>query len=154
MWLAVFSIITAGAMASLWFVRPSPACRSVAFTYNDPVIFAEYAMDVADACHARGVKTVAVTAGYMHDAPRRDFYAKMDAAKMPAKPPCCNRLRRFMFGSLIIKVNYPCHAPKPPTSTWIRVAPPQRINPTERGNVREMSGKKMIKAKPKNKAPI
>ena len=42
-------------------------CKSVAFTYNDPVIFAEYAMDVADACHELGIKTVAVTAGYMHD---------------------------------------------------------------------------------------
>ena len=40
-------------------------CRSVAFTYNDPVIFAEYALDTADACHARGVATVAVTAGYI-----------------------------------------------------------------------------------------
>lgn len=59
--------------------------RSVAFTYNDPVIFAEYAMDVADACHERGVKTVAVTAGYMHDAPRRAFYAKMDAANVDLK---------------------------------------------------------------------
>jgi pyruvate formate lyase activating enzyme len=60
-------------------------CKSVAFTYNDPVIFAEYAMDVADACHERGVQTVAVTAGYMHDQPRRDFYAKMDAANVDLK---------------------------------------------------------------------
>jgi pyruvate formate lyase activating enzyme len=60
-------------------------CKSVAFTYNDPVIFAEYAMDVADACHARGVQTVAVTAGYMHDQPRREFYAKMDAANVDLK---------------------------------------------------------------------
>ena len=57
----------------------------MAFTYNDPVIFAEYAMDVADACHARGIQTVAVTAGYMHDAPRREFYAKMDAANVDLK---------------------------------------------------------------------
>lgn len=60
-------------------------CKSVAFTYNDPVIFAEYAMDVADACHARGIKTVAVTAGYMHDQARRDFYAKIDAANVDLK---------------------------------------------------------------------
>jgi pyruvate formate lyase activating enzyme len=60
-------------------------CKSVAFTYNDPVIFAEYAMDVADACHAVGVKTVAVTAGYIHPEPRRDFYAKMDAANVDLK---------------------------------------------------------------------
>jgi len=60
-------------------------CKSVAFTYNDPVIFAEYAMDTADACHARGIQTVAVTAGYMHDQARRDFYAKMDAANVDLK---------------------------------------------------------------------
>ncbi len=60
-------------------------CKSIAFTYNDPVIFAEYAMDVADACRARGVKTVAVTAGYIHDQPRREFYAKMDAANVDLK---------------------------------------------------------------------
>ena len=59
--------------------------RSVAFTYNDPVVFAEYAMDVADACREAGIKTVAVTAGYMHEAPRREFYAKMDAANVDLK---------------------------------------------------------------------
>ncbi len=59
--------------------------KSVAFTYNDPVIFAEYAMDVADACHERGIQTVAVTAGYIHPEPRRAFYAKMDAANVDLK---------------------------------------------------------------------
>jgi len=63
----------------------SNGCKSVAFTYNDPVIFTEYAMDVADACHEVGVQAVAVTAGYMHDQPRRDFYAKMDAANVDLK---------------------------------------------------------------------
>lgn len=60
-------------------------CKSIAFTYNDPVIFAEYAMDVADACHAYGIKTVAVTAGYIHDQPRRDFFSKMDATNVDLK---------------------------------------------------------------------
>jgi pyruvate formate lyase activating enzyme len=60
-------------------------CRSVAFTYNDPVIFAEYALDVAEACHARGIRTVAVTAGYIHAEPRRAFYAQMDAANIDLK---------------------------------------------------------------------
>ncbi len=60
-------------------------CRSVAFTYNDPVIFAEYAMDAADACHARGLKTVAVTAGYIHAEPRQAFFARMDAANVDLK---------------------------------------------------------------------
>jgi pyruvate formate lyase activating enzyme len=59
--------------------------RSVAFTYNDPVIFAEYALDTADACHAKGIKTVAVTAGYIQPEARRDFFAKMDAANVDLK---------------------------------------------------------------------
>ena len=60
-------------------------CSSVAFTYNDPVIFAEYAMDVADACHEQGIKTVAVTAGYISPEPRRELFAKMDAANVDLK---------------------------------------------------------------------
>jgi pyruvate formate lyase activating enzyme len=60
-------------------------CDSVAFTYNDPVIFAEYAIDVALACRSRGVKTVAVTAGYITPEARREFYAVMDAANVDLK---------------------------------------------------------------------
>ncbi len=60
-------------------------CRSVAYTYNDPVIFMEYAIDVAEACHAQGIKSVAVTAGYMCPEPRREFYRYMDAANVDLK---------------------------------------------------------------------
>jgi len=60
-------------------------CKSVAFTYNDPVIFAEYAIDCANECHARGVKTVAVTAGYVTPEARRDFFAVIDAANVDLK---------------------------------------------------------------------
>lgn len=60
-------------------------CPSVAFTYNDPVIFMEYAMDIARACRARGVRTVAVTAGYICEEPRREFFAHMDAANVDLK---------------------------------------------------------------------
>jgi len=60
-------------------------CASVAFTYNDPVIFMEYAQDVADACRAEGIKSVAVTAGYMCPAPRTEFYSHMDAANVDLK---------------------------------------------------------------------
>ncbi len=60
-------------------------CRSVAFTYNDPVIFAEYAIDTAVACHERGIKTVAVTAGYIQGQARKDFFAPMDAANVDLK---------------------------------------------------------------------
>ena len=60
-------------------------CASVAFTYNDPVIFAEYAIDTAIACRAHGIRTVAVTSGYIHAEPRREFFAVMDAANVDLK---------------------------------------------------------------------
>ena len=60
-------------------------CRSVAFTYNDPTIFLEYAIATAEACHARGVKTVAVTAGYICPEPRRDLFAHIDAVNVDLK---------------------------------------------------------------------
>ncbi|MDP9441156.1 MAG: AmmeMemoRadiSam system radical SAM enzyme [Actinomycetota bacterium] len=60
-------------------------CRSVAFTYNDPTIFHEYAIDVADACRDRGIKAVAVTAGYVCPEPRVEFFDHMDAANVDLK---------------------------------------------------------------------
>ena len=60
-------------------------CRSVAFTYNDPVIFLEYAVDVAAACRDAGIRTVAVTAGEICAPPRREFFAAMDAANVDLK---------------------------------------------------------------------
>ena len=59
--------------------------RSVAFTYNDPVIFLEYAVDVAAACRESGVRPVAVTAGYITPEPREEFFAGMDAANVDLK---------------------------------------------------------------------
>jgi AmmeMemoRadiSam system radical SAM enzyme len=60
-------------------------CHSVAFTYNDPVIWAEYAIDTAKACRERGLKTIAVTSGYICDKPRRTFFDVMDAANVDLK---------------------------------------------------------------------
>lgn len=60
-------------------------CRSIAFTYNDPVIFHEYAIDVAQACRQQGIRTVAVTAGYVTAEPRSEFYSWMDAANVDLK---------------------------------------------------------------------
>ncbi len=60
-------------------------CRSVAYTYNDPVIFHEYAIDVARACRDKGIKSVAVTAGYVCPEPRKEFYRYMDAANVDLK---------------------------------------------------------------------
>ncbi len=60
-------------------------CRSVAFTYNDPTVFMEYAIDVADACREAGLVTVAVTAGYIEPEPRADLFAHLDAANVDLK---------------------------------------------------------------------
>jgi pyruvate formate lyase activating enzyme len=75
-------------------------CRSVAFTYNDPVIFAEYAMDVADACRALGIKTVAVTAGYITPQARGEFYRHMDAANVDLKAFTEEFYHRLCFAQL------------------------------------------------------
>jgi pyruvate formate lyase activating enzyme len=60
-------------------------CRSVAYTYNDPVVFHEYAIDVAKECHLRGIKSVAVTAGYVSEEARKEFFSYMDAANVDLK---------------------------------------------------------------------
>ena len=57
----------------------------MAFTYNDPVIFLEYAVDVAQACRERGIRSVAVSAGYICDEPRAEFFRHMDAANIDLK---------------------------------------------------------------------
>jgi pyruvate formate lyase activating enzyme len=75
-------------------------CRSVAFTYNDPVVFMEYAIDVAQACRARDIRAVAVTAGYMCDEPRREFYAHMDAANVDLKAFSERFYRKICGGEL------------------------------------------------------
>ncbi len=63
----------------------SLGCRSVAFTYNEPHIFHEYAVDTAKECRKLGIKTVAVTAGYVSPEPRKEFYEWMDAANVDLK---------------------------------------------------------------------
>ncbi len=60
-------------------------CRSVAYTYNDPVIFLEYAVDTAKACHEQDIKSVAVTAGYISAGAREEFFSCMDAANVDLK---------------------------------------------------------------------
>lgn len=66
-------------------VAEQTGAKSIAFTYNDPVIFMEYAMDVADACHEKNIKAVAVSAGYICDEPRRKFFDHIDAANIDLK---------------------------------------------------------------------
>jgi pyruvate formate lyase activating enzyme len=75
-------------------------CASVAFTYNDPTIFMEYAMDVADACHEVGVKAVAVSAGYIEAEPRRELYSHLDAANIDLKGFTEEFYKRVCIGHL------------------------------------------------------
>ena len=75
-------------------------CRSVAFTYNDPVIFLEYARDVAAACKDAGIRTVAVTAGYINSEPRAEFFSFIDAANIDLKAFDDDFYRRIAGGRL------------------------------------------------------
>ena len=75
-------------------------CASIAFTYNDPVIFMEYANDVADACHEHGIRTVAVTAGYVTPEPRAEFFRHVDAANVDLKAFTERFYRKICGGSL------------------------------------------------------
>ena len=95
-------------------------CASVAFTYNDPVIFHEYAVDVAAACRARGIRTVAVTAGFVEPEPRREFYAAMDAANIDLKAFTSGFYRRLCGARLepvLDTLRYVAHE----TDVWIEV---------------------------------
>ena len=75
-------------------------CRSVAFTYNEPVIFFEYARDVAKACHQKKIKTVAVTAGYIEKGAREEFFSFIDAANVDLKSFSEDFYRKYCSASL------------------------------------------------------
>jgi pyruvate formate lyase activating enzyme len=95
-------------------------CKSVAYTYNDPVIFHEYAIDVAKACHEKGIKSVAVTAGYVCDEPRREFYQYMDAANVDLKAFTEDFYHKLTGGHLepvLDTLKYIKHE----TDTWLEV---------------------------------
>ncbi len=93
-------LMDAASPATIVHAARQLGCRSVAFTYNDPVIFAEYALDVARACRSWGVKTVAVTAGYITDEARAEFYSEMDAANVDLKGFTEEFYHRQCYGAL------------------------------------------------------
>jgi pyruvate formate lyase activating enzyme len=95
-------------------------CRSVAFTYNDPVIFHEYAIDVARACHEHNIKTVAVTAGYVCAAPRQQFYHYIDAANVDLKA-FTERFYRNVTGSSLKPVLETLVYLKHDTQVWLEI---------------------------------
>lgn len=95
-------------------------CASVAYTYNDPVVFMEYAMDTAQACHEKNIKAVAVSAGYISDKPREAFYRYMDAANIDLKgfsEPFYKRLCGGKLQSVLETLKY-IHQE---TNVWLEV---------------------------------
>jgi pyruvate formate lyase activating enzyme len=97
---AMDRLMDAAAPDEIAAAAAAAGCRSVAYTYNDPIIFAEYAIDTALACHARGLANVAVTAGYIEPGPRAEFFAPMDAANVDLKSFSPDFYRKLTGGRL------------------------------------------------------
>lgn len=95
-------------------------CRSIAFTYNDPIIFMEYALDVAAACREVGIKTVAVTAGYIDPEPRVEFFAGVDAANVDLKA-FTDRFYYKICGGHLAPVLETLQYIKHETDTWLEL---------------------------------
>jgi pyruvate formate lyase activating enzyme len=95
-------------------------CRSVAFTYNDPVIFLEYAIDTAVACRENGIRTVAVSAAYITDEPRAEFFRHMDAANIDLKA-FTERFYHKLCGGHLQPVLDTLEYLKNETSTWFEL---------------------------------
>ena len=95
-------------------------CESVAYTYNDPVIFHEYAIDTAKACRELGIKSVAVSAGYVTTEPRAEFYQWMDAANIDLKA-FTERFYYQITGSHLEPVLDTLKYIKHETSTWLEL---------------------------------
>ncbi|MEI7605934.1 MAG: AmmeMemoRadiSam system radical SAM enzyme [Rhodospirillaceae bacterium] len=128
------SLSDSAAPETIAFAAERLGCASVAFTYNDPVIFHEYAVDVAAACHARGVRTVAVTAGYVCPEPRAEFYRHMDAANVDLKgfsERFYHDLCSAELGAVLDTLRYLRHE----TSVWLEITtlliPGENDGPTE-----------------------
>jgi pyruvate formate lyase activating enzyme len=95
-------------------------CASVAFTYNDPIVFHEYAIDVARACHKLDIRTVAVSSGYVNPQPRAEFYAHMDAVNIDLKAfseRFYHRICSGRLGPVLDSLKYIRHE----TKVWLEI---------------------------------
>ncbi|VAW92339.1 COG1180: Radical SAM, Pyruvate-formate lyase-activating enzyme like [hydrothermal vent metagenome] len=104
----------------LAIVAKRHGCKSIAFTYNDPVIFHEYAIDAAQACQAQGIKSVAVTAGFVCPEPRREFYRYMDAVNVDLKA-FTERFYRNIAGGDLQTVLDTLQYIKHETNVWLEI---------------------------------
>ncbi len=110
-------------------------CRSIAYTYNDPVIFHEYAIDVAQACREQGIKSVAVTAGYVCAEPRREFYRHMDAANVDLKA-FTEKFYKYVTGGRLGPVLETLLYLKQETQVWFEIT--NLLIPDENDDSREI----------------
>jgi len=60
-------------------------CPSIAFTYTEPTVFYEYMLDTAKLAHAKGIKTVWVTCGYLNEKPLVELSKYLDGANVDLK---------------------------------------------------------------------
>ena len=118
------------------FVAKEYGCESVAFTYNDPVIFHEYAIDIAQACHEVGVNSVAVSAGYVTPEPRQEFYQHMDAANIDLKA-FTERFYKKICGAQLAPVLETLQYLKHETKVWFELT--TLIIPTENDSDQELN---------------
>ena len=95
-------------------------CSSIAYTYNDPVIFLEYAVDVASACRQKNIKNIAVTAGYIDAEPRVEFFQAMDAANVDLKA-FTDRFYHKICGGHLAPVLETLEYIKHETSCWLEL---------------------------------
>ena len=109
-------------------------CRSIAFTYNDPVIFHEYAIDVAQACREKNIKAVAVSAGYVSEAPRAEFYQYMDAVNIDLKA-FSEKFYKYITGSHLQPVLETLIYLKQETNVWFEIT--NLVIPGENDSVKE-----------------
>jgi pyruvate formate lyase activating enzyme len=95
-------------------------CRSAAFTYNDPIVWAEYAIDTARACREQGIKTVAVTSGYITAAARPTFFEVMDAANVDLKGFTENFYQHYTLSHLQPVLDTLCWL-RHESSVWVEI---------------------------------
>lgn len=114
------TLADAASPETLALVAKKSGCRSIAFTYNDPVIFHEYAIDVAQACHEFNIKTVAVSAGYVMPKPRKEFYHYVDAVNIDLKA-FTEDFYHKITGSHLVPVLETLQYLKQETNVWLEI---------------------------------
>ena len=84
-------------------------CKSIAFTYNEPTIWIEYAIDIAKEAKKYGIPLVLVSNGYIAKDAREYFYPLIDAANIDVKgfsEEFYNSMTKGQFQPVLDSVKY------------------------------------------------